>query len=115
MGEANEERRREPRIQSVNLVSVAQFDEEGFYADLGVGRTLDISRHGVRVELAHPLPLRSLVSLSISLGGELVEIEGTVCHLEVLGEDMCSMGIRFTGLTPEANDSIHRYLQSVTA
>jgi hypothetical protein len=112
MSEQNKsERRREPRVQGMNLVNAAQFDEQGFYADLAVGRTLDISHRGIRLELSHALPLRSTVALTLALGAELVEVKGTVCHLEVLDATRCAMGIEFGELTPTARHSLDLYLQ----
>jgi PilZ domain-containing protein len=108
--EAKSDRRRAPRLQGLNLVNAAQFDEKGFYADLAVGRTLDISQRGIRLELSHALPLRSTVSLSVALGSELVELKGTVAHLEAIEEGRCSMGIEFTELGPDARAAIDRYL-----
>jgi PilZ domain len=105
------ERRREPRVQGLNLVNATRFDEAGFYADLAVGRTLDISHRGIRLELSHALPLRSTVSLTVALGSELIELEGSVAHLEVLDERLCSIGIEFGMLSGPARLAIDRYLQ----
>jgi len=66
----HDDRRNHPRIEKCQLVQVSRFDEEGFRADLATGRTLNISRGGLRLELVHPLPLRSEVSLSLALGND---------------------------------------------
>lgn len=102
--------RRHPRIKKVNLVQVNRFDEEGFRADLATGRTLNISRGGVRIELYHPLPLRSVVGLSMALGDRIIDVSGKVVYLEVLDQDRCAMGIEFCDLEPEATASIDEYL-----
>lgn len=115
MAEERNNRRSVPRVRSVNLVSVAQFDEQGFRSDLSVGRTLDLSPRGVRVELNRALPLRSAVRLSLALGDEIVEIEGTVCHLEVLDDRKCSMGLRFERLGASDAAKIEAFLGSVPA
>jgi hypothetical protein len=54
---SEEQSRAYPRIRKLNLVQVSRFDEEGFRADLATGRTLDLSRGGMRLELHHALPL----------------------------------------------------------
>ena len=114
MAEHRPERRTEPRVSSLNLVSVAQFDEQGFRADLTVGRTMDLSCKGVRVELNRALPLRSKVRLTLALGHDILEVEGTVCHLEVLDEHTCSMGLQFQRVSDHDAQTIDEYLGTVS-
>jgi len=102
MSDFTEERRQEPRIRKLNLVQVNLFDEEGFRADLATGRTLDISHGGIRLELSHPLPLRSTVDLTLAIAGKIVDVRGTVVYLEVIDGDRCAMGIRFEELGEKA-------------
>ena len=85
-----------PRIQNILLVEIARFDEKGFRADMATGRTLDISYGGLRLELDHPLPLRSVVVLTLALGKGLAQVKGTVVYLEQLDDRRCAMGIQFT-------------------
>ncbi len=96
------ERRSCPRIEKVNLVQVNRFDEEGFRADLTTGRTVNISRTGVRIELYHPVPLGSVVSLNLVLGEHILDVSGTVVYLEDLGGDRCGLGIEFNDLDRES-------------
>ena len=106
MAQELKERRDYPRIKKLNLVQISRFDEEGFRADLSTGRTLDISHGGLRLELYHPLPLRSVVSLSLALEERLIDVRGTIAHLEVIDHERCAIGIAFTDLTPEARKLI---------
>ncbi len=104
--ENSRERRQDPRIEKVNLVQLSRFDEEGARADLAIGRTLDLSRGGLRVELLHALPLRSVVTVTLALDDQIVEVTGTVVHLAVIDAERCSMGIEFTKLSDEARQLI---------
>ena len=96
------ERRQTPRIQRLNLVQISRFDEEGFRAELTTGRTLDISHGGIRLELHHPLPLRSVVRLTLAIDGELVEVGGTVIYLKAIDDERCVMGVEFADLDETA-------------
>ena len=107
-----ENRRREPRLRRVHLVQISHFDEEGFRDDLATGRTLDISQGGVRLELYHPLPLRSIVELNLALDDEVIEARGTVVYLEVLDEERCAMGIAFDALPEGAVEIIENYVRN---
>ena len=104
------ERRDYPRINKLNLVQISRFDEEGFRADLSTGRTLDISHGGVRLELYHPLPLRSIVSLSLALENHVIDVRGSIAHLEVIDNERCAIGIEFTDLSPEARKLIDEHV-----
>jgi len=106
------DRRIEPRIDKIHLVQVSRFDEEGFRADLATGRTTNISRGGIRLELYHPLPLRSKVSLNLVLGEQILDVSGRVVYLEDLKDDRCCMGIEFTGLDDETQVLIDEHVEA---
>ena len=105
------ERRVDPRIEKIHLVQVSRFDEEGFRADLATGRTTNISRGGIRLELYHPLPLRSTVSLNLVLDEQILDVNGRVVYLEDLGDDRTCMGIEFFDLDEETEDLLVRYFE----
>ena len=102
--------RHDLRIKNLNLVQVSRFDEEGFQADLATGRTLDISHGGIRLELHHPLPLRTVVALTLALGDTLIDIQGKIVYLEEIDEDRCAMGIQFGDMSDESRQVLERYL-----
>lgn len=105
---ANE--RHHPRIENLNLVQISRFDEEGFRADLATGRTLDISEGGIRLELYHPLPLRTVVSLTLALDNELLDVKGRVVYLEEIDDDRCAMGIQFVEVDADAAGLLSSYV-----
>ncbi len=112
-GEARDEgeRRSTSRVEKVHLVQVNRFDEEGARADLTTGRTLNISRGGVRLELHQPVPLRSVVSLDLILGERILDVEGTVVYLEDLDGERCGVGIKFRDLHPETEALIEEFVE----
>lgn len=104
------DRRIDPRIDKINLVQISRFDEEGFRADLKTGRTLNISRGGMRLELHHPLPLRTTVSINLVLEDRILDISGTVVYLEALDAEKSCMGITFDGLDEETQELLDGYM-----
>lgn len=99
-----------PRIKNVLLVEISRFDEKGFRADLATGRTLDISYGGLRLELYHPLPLRSIVVLTLALGEALIKVKGKVIYLEKLEDSRCAMGIQFTEVAPRSRRMLDEHV-----
>lgn len=109
-----EERRRAPRVERVTLVHVKTVEEQGFENDLATGRTLNISAGGVRLELqqTYPLPLRSILGLSVQLENEIVELEGMVIYLQVLDQERCALGVQFTDLSDDVRAKLKKFTQS---
>jgi len=114
MGEQTEGRHY-PRIKDLNLVQISRFDEEGFRADLATGRTLDSSSGGIRLELYHHLPLRTVVALTLALDDELIEVRGRVVYLEEIDDERCAMGIQFTDMSDEDRATLDRHVTKETA
>ncbi len=104
-----------PRIRNVLLVEISRFDEQGFRADLATGRTLDLSYGGLRLELNHPLPLRSVVALTLALGESLVQVRGKVVYLQQVEGNRCAMGIQFTEVAPRSRRMLDAYVEKIMA
>ena len=114
MGEQTEGRHY-PRIKDLNLVQISRFDEEGFRADLATGRTLDISSGGIRLELYHHLPLRTVVALTLALEDELIDVRGRVVYLEEIDDERCAMGIQFTDMSAGDREKLERHVEKETS
>lgn len=108
---SSDNQRSATRVEKINLVQVSRFDEEGFRADLATGRTLNISRGGVRLELHHPLPLRSTVRLDLAVGNQVVGVEGIVVYLQALDDEKCCMGIEFLHIDPKTQQLLNSFLE----
>jgi hypothetical protein len=112
MSDTVSERRHEPRIKAMNLVHV----EEYAYPTLGeyktddaIGRTLDVSHDGMRLELDHCLPLRTKVKLELALGNQILHLEGRVRSIVEVDAHLCDMGIQFENLTPEQYEALEEH------
>jgi c-di-GMP-binding flagellar brake protein YcgR len=101
------ERRASPRVDEIQLVQVA---EPGSLSDLTTGRTLNISRGGVRLEMKRQLPLRARVRLSMAVGDEFLTVAGSVVYLEALDRGRCSMGVQFADLDADSQRRLDDYV-----
>ncbi len=109
--EPSTEERHHPRVKNLSLVQVDRRNEEGLPADLATGRTLDISPGGIRLELHHPLPLRTIVEMSLALDNDLVDVRGKVVYLEEIDDEHCAMGIQFTDVSEQARRLLEQYVE----
>jgi PilZ domain len=98
-------------VESINLVNIDQFDAQGFHTDLAIGRTLDLSKLGTRLELNHPLPLRTIVSLSLAIDDRVVDVHGRVVFARELAVDRYAMGIEFFDLEDDVSDALAAFIE----
>ena len=102
------ERRTSPRVDEVQLVQVSVPSAPSAFT---TGRTLNISRGGVRLEMSGELPLRTRVRLSLAVGDEFVTVAGSVVYLEALDGGRCSMGVQFTDLDANSRRRLDEYVE----
>jgi len=92
----HEERRKHPRIHSLNLLSFLVTDENEDIVMQGVGRTLNVSAGGILLETHIPLNPKHTVSLFIALEDDLVDVEGRIIHTRKGEAGKHDTGIAFT-------------------
>jgi len=110
---AGEERRRDPRFESLNLVQCSVSTPSG--EELGtLGRTLDISESGILLELAQSLPsmpsLPEAVGLTIAIEDKIIEATGKVVHQKQEGGSAVA-GIEFSVIAEDDKGFIGSFLK----
>lgn len=104
MGSGNAiDRRRSPRVESIHLVTYETTEpgEEDGSSVIEVGRTLDVSADGVRVETSMGLPIGCELTLEIAVGERVIHAGGRVVHAEETGESRWEVGVRLTRVADE--------------
>jgi hypothetical protein len=61
-----------------------------------MGRTLNVSESGILLETHTRIDPKTMVSLAIGIGEDLVEITGQVVYLKESGHDTYEAGIHFS-------------------
>lgn len=61
-----------------------------------MGRTLNVSESGILLETHTDIEPKTMVSLAIGIGNDLVEITGQVVYVKQSGEDTYEAGINFS-------------------
>jgi len=108
------ERRNEPRIHTMNLVHIEGYrfpTLTDFKTDDAIGKTIDLSHEGMRLELDHALPLRSRVEIELALGNQVLKLHGRVKSIQEVDERLCDMGIEFVDVAPEDYEALDAHLQ----
>jgi hypothetical protein len=95
-----EDKRRFPRVQSMNMVA-----EKG-----RLFRTLDLSREGMLLEMDIPAAIGSRLQVDLAIGEEILEVVGEVKRHVSQGNGRVAVGILFDRLPPKAERRLREYL-----
>jgi len=100
------EKRASRRIRTLNLTSYTpkKADEQEYI--VSIGRTLDVSEGGVKVETHRKLEDGAELEMDIAVEDKIITAKGEVVHTEDLGNGLFGTGIRFTSISEEDRDSL---------
>ena len=110
-----QEKRRYPRLDSLNLISYSRLDERELPDDGGIGRTMDLSKGGVTIQIHKPLPIHSALHLDIALEEKLIAVRGRVVHVQKLDEDRYDIGVSFLQIGDEDLKTLQEYFDQTKA
>ena len=101
------EKRASPRIRSLNLASyVPKKDERQEYI-ISIGRTLDVSEGGAKIETHRKLARGVQLELEIAVEDQIISAKGEVLYSTDLGGGLFGIGIRFTSIAEEGKRLLH--------
>lgn len=104
------QKRKHDRIGSLNLLNYVCLDENNEEVVQGMGRTLNVSQGGILLETHVRIDKRYIVSLSIGLENEMVDIKGKVIYYRDGEEGKFESGIQFQGITEKSLKILNRYI-----
>ncbi len=95
------EKRASRRIRTLNLTSYTpkKGDKQDYI--ISIGRTLDVSEGGVKVETHRELEKGTELDMDIAIEDKIVSARGVVLHTEELKNGLYGTGIRFTSISDE--------------
>jgi hypothetical protein len=108
------ERRREARERTYQLVNVARLNREGVPVEQALGRTLDLSRGGLRVELDHDVPTGARVQVDLALREALVCLQAEVKSVQP-EDGAFQVGLEFKEVDDPTFERIDDFLRARVA
>ncbi|MBW1988818.1 MAG: PilZ domain-containing protein [Deltaproteobacteria bacterium] len=110
------ERRRHPRIDSINLLAYTsyEYEEGGRIASQGMGRTLNVSESGILLE-THEALGKGLLCLTLALEEDLVDLKGKVVRSTHAEDGSFSSGIEFVNLGERETEALKQYIAAFKA
>lgn len=107
----SDDKRKFVRINSLNL-SYVLVDGEGEADRQTMGRTLDVSEAGIRLETHLSVETGRHLKLSIGLEDELVDIQGHVIHAGKNLDGKYELGIAFENPDESTRSTLKKYIKA---
>ncbi len=90
------EKRKNPRVSTINLMSYAGTGEAGDSLDQGMGKALDIGQGGILMETPVPIQAQYILLTAMDVNEELIKVKGRVVYCRETEPGVFHTGIRFT-------------------
>ncbi len=90
-----DEKRKNLRIDSHNLLSYVCLDENNLELTQGMGRTLNVSEGGILMETHIYMDPRHMMSLTIAMEDDIMDIKGKITYCKKREDGKFETGIRF--------------------
>ena len=109
---ADNERRKYKRKDTLNLLDFVVLDKNGRQVDQAMGRTLNASESGILLETTIPLKTDQIISVTIGLEEDLVDLRGQVVYVKAVG-DFFQCGINFVEIDEQGLEILRKYLTAL--
>jgi hypothetical protein len=96
------EKRASPRIRSLFLASYVPRKGEQQEYIISIGRTLDVSEGGAKIETHRQLDKGLQLELEIAVEDQIISAKGVVLYSQELRDGLFGTGISFTAINEEA-------------
>lgn len=104
-----ENKRKHLRVRSLNLLYFGVYEKD-LLIKQGIGRTLDVSESGIRLETHFPMDPKNIVQLSIGLKDEIVEIKGRAVHSVSGSDGKYKIGVKFNRIKKSSLEIVKKYI-----
>ena len=104
--ESKKEKGGSRRIRSLNLTSYTPKKGDRQEYIVSIGRTLDVSEGGVKVETHRKMADGTELDMDIAIEDKIVTARGKVVHTEALENGLFGTGISFTSISDEDREAL---------
>ena len=104
------EKRKFIRLDSIHLLDYLVVDTEGTKGRYSMGRTLDVSVNGLKLETVYPLSSMDNLEITVGVEEDLVDLLARVTHTQQEGERFVS-GLEFIKMSSEGRRVFRKYTE----
>jgi hypothetical protein len=105
------EQRKFIRYDSLHLLDYIELDEEGNPGTYSMGRTIDVSIDGIKLETTTPFKADTRLLITLGIEDDLVDLEGQTTHAHPLDGRYFS-GITFLKITKNGRRVLAKYVEA---
>jgi hypothetical protein len=105
------EQRKFIRYDSLHLLDYLILDEEGNPGTYSMGRTIDVSLDGIKLETTIPLTTNTRLLITLGIEDDLVDLEGRTTHALPLDGRYIS-GVTFLKISKNGRRVLAKYVEA---
>lgn len=105
------EQRKFIRYDSLHLLDYLILDEEGNPGTYSMGRTIDVSLDGIKLETTIPLTTNTRLLITLGIEDDLVDLEGRTTHAHPLDGRYIS-GVTFLKISKNGRRVLAKYVEA---
>ena len=105
------EQRKNTRLESLNLLDYLIIDKQGMQTIHSMGRTLDVSDNGIKLETDTEINIGDTLLITIGMKKDLIDLTANVSHVEKIGNKYNS-GLEFVDISEEGKHIFHKYTEA---
>jgi c-di-GMP-binding flagellar brake protein YcgR len=103
--------RKAVRLNSLNL-SYIGIDENNEIIKQAIGRTLNVSESGILLETHFSIDSKQIVSLTLALEDELINMKGEVVYSRPGEENLFETGVKFLEIDEASQQVLKKYIKT---
>jgi hypothetical protein len=107
-----QERRKNPRNDSLNLLHFACLDGSGQPWHQGMGRTLNVSLTGLKMETHEFVDAEWIVLFGLGLGNDLVDIKCKTVYSKEIQAGLFETGVEFLEMNKENAKILKQFIKA---
>ncbi len=103
------EKRNFIRLDSLHLLDYLVIDREGRQTTYSMGRTLDVSEHGLQLEVTQPVSMGDNLIVTVGLEDDLIDLIGEVKYSNKISTRY-TVGIEFSDISDDGLRILKKYI-----
>jgi len=108
---ARRDQRKFIRYDSLHLLDYIILDDQDRTTTYSMGRTIDVSIDGIKLETHIPITTNSKLLITIGLEDDLIELEGQATH-DAKDNGRYTSGVTFLKITKDGRRILSKYVEA---
>lgn len=105
------EQRRFIRFDALHLIDYIILDEDGNPGRYSMGRTIDVSIDGIKLETKYKIDLNNRILITVGLEDDLIDLEGQISH-STMCDGYYISGVTFLKINKDGRRILSRYVEA---